>query len=272
MTQPFQPVPLPGNYDPSMIPERQATAPAPVAPAPAAPVAAPAAQPPQTLSGPGIPPELQGRPVEQVMRIYDTLKNEWLQNRVTPQAAPPAPVASAAAAPDASPSSFWSNPETVIGQEVERRVQAAVAQALGPTIIQGNMTAAKAARDATAARFPAFAAVETQVMQKLGSVDPQLLTNPKAWEQAFYLAYGEAQSGEGPPPVPQAPAPPAAAPTNTFAPTFSQPASSFFAEPGRSSISSSTNAALSPAELNVAQKFGMTAEQYVSWKGGRANG
>jgi len=279
MSSPVQPVPGLGfSYDLSDVPP--VSAPAPSAPTPVAappasmavpPAPAPAPAPPSiaggVLGGSSIPIELQGKTVDEAMAIYRAMRQDHLarfQSPPAPQRDIPAaqPRPTTAAAPD--PSSFWLDPESRIASIVDARLNAALA----PVTQQSMHTAAQSARNAVAARFgESYAGLEGKVLEKLQNLDPGLLADPNAWANAYYLAYGEQaavqQAMNQPPPT----APVVNGASNP-ATAFRPAAASMFTEPARGGTAAMVGS-LSPAEMVVAQKMGMSTDSYLTWKGGK---
>lgn len=271
MSSPVQPAFVPGlgvSYSPDHIPAPDSAAPpasvapvTPQAPAPSAPVAPSA----PALVGDNIPPELQGRTLDEAMAIYKTLRSEHLARFPSPMPAP-APVREVPAAQPKphDPTAFWTNPEERIAAIVDQRVQAALAP------IQANsvQSAARTARDQVAERFgDGYLAIEGKVLEKLQNLDPNLLADPNAWANAYFLAAGEAAvTGRPVAPMP-APTPTPVVNTTPRADATFRP-TTFFTEPGRSATAVVGSEQVSDAERAVAQKMGMPIDKYVAWRGG----
>lgn len=272
---------------------------------PQAPQQAPVAQPqggptvqmdPRSiLDGPGVPPELRGKTFGQAMRIYGALANNWLQQqqgRPPEQSArdlagqpqggqqpPPQQQLPAGGQPSAA-ANFFRDPAGVIAPIVEQTVQRIV----GPVLQQTRGNAIEQARDRARAMVPDWQGLEADIMETVATATPDMLTNPEYWIGAADLARGKSMRVRNPNPLPtpQGPAQqqaqqpmapfygPQAVPTNGYG--FQQPAyppNSFTEAPSAPSIYSNTPmGVLSPAEQTVAQKMGMSFEQYAAWKGG----
>lgn len=140
------------------------------------------------LSGPGVPPELQGRTLAEGLQSYGMMRQVVLQGQQrpapqvqqqAPQGATPAQQVGAAA----QPKSFWADPEGAIERIVDQR--------LAPVTQQSQLQAVQGARDTVAAQFPQFSQYEGLVLQKMQGLSPDVLANPKAWEIAFQQVVGE---------------------------------------------------------------------------------
>jgi len=299
----IQPEHTPGTgYSSANIPPAPAPA-APAAPpagAPAAPAApSPSAQtvplgPNTILDGPGIPPELRGKSFSEVMGIYGSMRQVVLRvaEGGSPVAGPPAadrgaPAPAAAPAAPAAPGTpgaptkedFWRDPIGSIAAalipKIDERIQAAVepfrAGAAQDTIAQ--------VRQQIITEFPDFAAYEPAIREMLKGANPEQLANQELWRTAYWVSKGRATAppaggnGTQPPAAPAAPAPPATRfpPQPVVGASQPQPnMSGFFTEAPQAPNSMAGAAALTPAQLAVAQAMNMSPDAYVAWKGGVA--
>jgi len=274
-TQPAAPAPtvlpvMPSVSAPPHSLQPEAAAPAPAAAPPVAPppvTAAPAGAP--VLNDPSLPPELQGKTVSQVLEYYNKLRDYYLQTSQVPAApaaaqppaaVPAAPVAAPAPAPAPaqmpSASDFWADPVAALDKVVQARLAPVTQTALQQQVV--------AARNAVL-QAPGYAELESQVLKKLEGIPAEQLSNPTLWQQAYYLAYGEA-AVQGWKPSGAAPTAPAAAPAaqptinanpRPFAPTH------FFTEPARPNAG--PTAALTPEQQAMATKLGISHEDYMKW-------
>lgn len=270
--------------------------------APAAP--APAGQPSgvdanQVIqAGPGVPPELVGRTVGQAFQIYSALATEWI--RRTPQgggtqAPPPAPGQPAPAQPNqpgaqppagqpAQGGDFWRDPQGNIARIVREQVQ----QQLAPVTQATQEQEVIRARDIAVAGIPDVHQLWPTIVATLQGVDPAGLTDPRIWERAADMARGQLMKTGQYRPV-AAPAPNGAPPAPNNQP-YTQaggrpnipggmpgaavlPQVAFFTEsPSTPGAGGPYNPGLTAEEANVAQKFGMSPQDYAAWKGGVSRG
>lgn len=270
---------------------------APGAPAAPAPAGQPSGVDPNQViqAGPGVPAELVGRTVGQAFQIYSALATEWI--RRTPQgggtqAPPPAPGAPAPAqpnqpapgAPRPAAGDFWRDPEA----NIQRIVEATVARAVAPANAAAQEQEVVRARDIAIAGIPDVQQLWPTMVAALQGVDPSGLTDPRVWERAADMARGQLmKQGQYRPVAPAAPngAPPA--PNNQpFTAAGGRPSipgnqpgaailpqTAFFTEsPSTPGAGGPYNPGLSADEANVAQKFGMSPQEYAAWKGGVSRG
>lgn len=245
-----------------------ASAPAPVvAPPPA--VAQPAGAP--VLNDPNLPPELQGKTMGEMLDYYNKLRTYYMNTsgvaapaQSTPVAAP-APAAAPAPVAEPSAADFWADPVGAI----KKVVSATMAPVTQTAVQQQVITAREQVRN-----NPGYAELEGKVLEKLQGIPAEQLTNPALWQQAYFLAYGEASvngwrpqaqasaAPAQPVPTPTAPAPTMSTAPRPFAPT------QFFTEPARPNAGPS--AALSPEQRAMALKLNMSEDEYRTWMPGGA--
>lgn len=264
---------------------------APAAPAPAGPASG--VDPNQVIqAGPGVPAELIGRTVGQAFQIYSALATEWI--RRTPQgggtqAPPAAPGQPAPATPQApgapvapQAADFWRDPVGNITRIVSEQVNRAVA----PANAAAQETEVIRARDIAAAGIPDIQQLWPGIVQTLSAADPGALTDPKIWERAADMVRGSmmrAGTYRNSGPAPAAPAAPNNGPFTAAGGRPSIPGGmpgavvlpqvAFFTEgPSTPGAGGPYNPGLSAEEAMVAQKFGMSPQDYAAWKGGVSRG
>lgn len=257
----------------------------------------------EILDGPGVPAELRGRKVSEVMRIYGALTQNFLstQNRAqNPQAPPSQPQVQAPApqAPAPQVQSFRPQmpaqpqfqpqaPQQMSNLTIED-VRQVVHEAVAPFTPNVIETA-----KARAVQFiPDFKELEADIILALRGSSQQALADPEYWISAADLARGKRMRAQVPqtPQIPQTPhalqfgafpqptspqfAPPLLPGQNPHVPPMAQPQrpqpAQFFSEaPTAPGINQGTYAAvpqLTAAEKNVADKAGMSYEVYAAWK------
>lgn len=234
--------------------------PAPVAPV--APVTAPASAVIQ--AGPGVPPELVGKTLDDAFKIYGGLRQSYLQTVTGPRtgqpASAPAPAAPAAPQAPATDADFWKNPKAAIAGLIQDALQ----QSQVPQMIQQA--------EAQVASLPHYAQFQTEIHQTLRGLPPQVVADPSTWTQAYDMVLGNAvRSGRlssaqaaAPATVQQAPA---VQPQRALG---AQPLPAFSEAPTGSSVAGGVQ--LSVAEVQAAGRMGMSVEQYAAWKGGVSSG
>lgn len=237
------------------------------------------------LDGPSVPAELRGRTFGQVKGIYTALANDWLtrqRNGQQPQGGPAQQPGGMVRnqEPQGQPPqqtsqgngrSFWTNPEESIGRLVEERVgtilQPVLQQSQGNAVAQARQVAMQQIRD--------FGELEGHIMQKIGHMNPQALSNPEVWLNAARLVRGELMErgqyqprnqnqggGQFPQQNGQMPQ------YNSGNSVPAQPHQFFTEGPTPPQLGELGGGSLSPQEQFVAQQMGMKPEEYMMWKGG----
>lgn len=162
----------------------------------------------QTLSGPGVPPELQGRSMRELLAIHDGLRRIHLQQIAgggPPSSAPSqAPQQASPAAPTGGQQGQqqsgwdWRNPEQSVARVTEQVLNRAIDEKLGPMLAplqhQAAYTSINTARQNAVQQFgpQLFAQLEPLIMQSLQGIDPRALSNPQTWIVAADRALGQA--------------------------------------------------------------------------------
>ena len=149
------------------------------------------------LTGPGVPPEIQGRTLGEAIAIYNGMRNVVLQTVPGPQQpaqpmqAPPAASPVAGQPQPAQTGWDWRNPEAGIARVMDERIQQTIMPALQPLLQQNSFQAVQAARNAAAAEIgPVFAHLEPMILQRLQGANPQTLQNPQMWRTAAESVIG----------------------------------------------------------------------------------
>lgn len=271
-TQPGQPVAnqpygqAPASYN---QPPQQPNAPARVELAPQ-----------HILDGPGVPPELRGRSVDQVMRIYGTLADAYLRRMPNqppaaagnpptpaPHSPPQVPPQPRNTAGQFQPNQGWGEPQAPQQPDIRQIVR----EELQPFAANASSSAMQIARQ----QIPDFNELEAEVLQNLEGMPPQVLANPQAWVRAADLVRGQRMRQRFSPanqpggntggnaPQNYAPAGGLSVPANSYG----QPVHTFFSEAPTPPVFGQEYG-LSASEQAAAAAFGMSADDYRAWKGG----
>ncbi len=268
----YQPVPgqappvpqLPG----AQVPQQQVQQPQPQQPRPQQ----PATNDPIIQSGPGVPPELVGRPQSEALRYYSILRQQFTQSQSQQQPAPAQPQQPAQPQNQPTPANrqtdqtFWQDPRAAIREEIRPLLQDAVQQ----TQIPGQM---RVARDTAASMIPGYEQLEPAILQTLAGMDARLLTQPATWINAAKMAMGEQlfqqrmQQGQQQQPAqqqyPQGPAMNGLNSQQQWVPSTGQ----FFTEAPNGGTPPSNNVGLSPEQNSMASKFNLPPQVYAAWMG-----
>lgn len=276
---PFSPVPPP---IPPVQPQGQPQG----LPLAAAPAPQPQAQPvnplAQRLAGEGIPPELQGRSLGEVLSIYGNMRNIVLQGAAQgqPHGQPQRPAPQAPAPQGTSqgqqPQGWdWRNPAESIGRVVDEKL-AGLQQTLQPVLQQTAQAGIKQARDQVAAEIGhSYLSIEPMILERLQGADSAALQNPQMWRLAAQSVVGELALRGQMPVVGQQPAAqphnPWVRPAQSVPHAGAQPMpnlSGFFTEQPTHGAPSNGTPQLTQAQLFAAQQMGMSVADYLAWSGG----
>lgn len=240
------------------------------------------------LWGPGLPPQLQGATYAQVqqalglqgrtqqMQAPQGFQPQQVMQQPQPQQQQQTPTQQGQVGAQAQPKTFWADPEGAIERIVEQR--------LAPMTQQTQIQAVQSARDTVAAQYPEFSQYETDVIQRMQGLDPQLLGNPQAWRIAFEQAVGERylqqqrgggfrQLGNGQSqqangqPGPQGWQPYQAPNAPRLGDFFTESPSAGFS--GMDGSFGQQQPQLTPAQQEVARRFGLSGQQYLQGMGAR---
>lgn len=245
------------------------------------------------LSGPGVPPELQGRTMAEVISIHNGLRNVHLQ-ALAGGGQQPAPIQQQTPAPVAAPVAGdgwdWKNPggstEKVVEKVVTRLFNEQLAPMLAPMREQSAISGIQGARAQAAAQIgpQRFAQLEASINQSLHGIDPRALMNPQTWIVAAERAAGEmvlrgqqfpGQQGQG-----QQPGgwgsngQPGMYPAQVVQPG-QQPMpnlNTFWSETPNQGGPGVPQLAMTPLQMQVADAMGMPHAQYMAWAGGSTGG
>lgn len=257
-----------------------------------APPQQPQLDPNARLSGPSVPPELQGKTVSEALGIYSGMRQvtlQSIQNRPQPQMQPqqqPNPFPQQQGLPGLPGQQpqqggwDWRNPQAEIARVVQEQL-APVQQMLQPIVMRSQLDSVKAARDSIAQQIgPQFASIEPQVIERLRGADPQQLSNPEMWRVATQSVVGEmALRGQLPQgPVQQQQQPqfnqwlqPAQRPQPGQQPLPNL--NGFFTEQPQSGMPmGSQPGQLTQNQLWAAQAMGMNPQDYSAWSAGVPSG
>jgi hypothetical protein len=236
------------------------------------------------LSGAGIPPELQGRTVQELVAIHNGLRQVHIQSLAggqQPQAQlqQQAPQQQPATQQPGAPAWDWRNPGASTEAVVERALDRAITTRLGPMLAplqqQSAISTITAARAQAVNQVGAqqFAQLEPLINQSLQGIDPQALMNPATWVVAAERAMGQLilqgrmqqqqapvqQSGPGVYPVQQVP------PGHNPMPNLN----TFFSEtPNQGGPGVPQTGQLTAAQSAAARAMDMTEATYAAWLGG----
>lgn len=240
------------------------------------------------LDGPGIPPELRGRKMSDVIRVYNALADDFVTRKRQNNGQPPQQQSPTQQPPQQQrppQQSLWQSddPDARIAEIVRSVVSEAVQPFQQQTLAQNTQTAMERARQV----IPDFVELEADILETVKGSSQEALANIDYWINAADLARGRrfrAQSQQQPPvsqpqfsgqhplssvPAPtQYPQPQQPQPQPSFPqPQPQRPAThSFFTEaPTAPSPYASTHAAaLTPAQQEVARMAGVSHEQYAA--------
>lgn len=216
-------------------------------------------------AGPGIPAEWVGKTAQQVAQIYGNIKQELVRHIQQPQAQQPAQTQQPAQA-DAQKQAnlqFWSDPVGTLNKLIQDQIQVASAPQVAIGIAQ------KLERT-----LPGFKELRPQIEAQMAVLPPQAQRDENAWVLAHKLAVADAvMSGQQlPSQQPQAPQVPTftqPAPMSVPGPQHmqtNQPWQAAFTESPSNGFQTPSPIQLSQEELNVAERMGLTPEQ---WAAGR---
>lgn len=235
-------------------------------------------------AGPGVPPELVGRPLGQAFQIYQALAEDFVRRNSPPtqpqqQPAPQRPAAPQQ--PGAQPPQgqqppgvdrdFWANPREAFKQMIREEV----APMLAPVTQDAQEREIIRARDIALAAIPDHRELWPDIVVALQNATPEALADSRVWETAADVARGRraraGRNGQQPPAQPNAgytaaggrPAVPAGAPQQPVLPQFA-----FFSEAPTVPNNGGVQGQLTESELAAASKMNMTPQEYMSWKGG----
>lgn len=292
--QPAQPAAAAAHPTLGWLPTQPTAAPAPVV----APTAAQAVRAQfnggEILDGPGIPQELRGRRVADVMGIYGKLIDHYSKTRAVAPAVPGQPAAVAAipgqpAAPAqyAAPGQPLPPPAAPTQQNsfmtsMQQMVKQAVGEAVGPMQAATHQTQARAVEADASTRIPDFHLIREDLMGIISTAAPEHQANPAFWDESANLARGRfygRQMAANPAAAPSA-APPAA--MSTYAQPYGyqpqmngipsvpaaqpQPHQYFTESPTPPAVYGQPYmGGLTPAQQEAAKGFGMEDAEYQAW-------
>lgn len=248
----------------------------------------------QRLSGPGIPPELQGRTVQELVAIHNGLRQVHIQNLSHQQPVQQNQVPVQQGIQQVLPGQHqqagqwdWRNPAASTRAVVSEVIDQAITEKLGPMLAplqqQSAMTSIQAARSQAVAQIgpQLFAQLEPLINQSLQGSNPTALMNPQMWVVAAERALGQMQ-------LQQARGGPQAQPQNGVQYTQQGPGvypvqqvaagqqplpnlNGFYTEqPNQGGPGVAMTGQLSQAQLGAASAMGMTPAVYAAWLGGVA--
>lgn len=255
----------------------------------------------EVLDGPGIPAELRGRRISDVMNIYSRLIDHYAKSRGQgqdqPQGGQPNPQSQGQPQqpgqrqlpppqPQTQQSSFMTNLQSVIRDTVSEVVNPIQQR----TIQQGAREAEELARRT----IPDYQEIEPELRNIIATADPEHLTNPEFWQASADLARGryyrnrmQGQQAQGQPqyqgqpqgqPQPQPnPYTQSGQPTQMSAYQGYQPnggpqsvpappTHSFFTESPTPPNMGQSPASLTPYEIEAMKGFGIPEQEWAAWK------
>jgi len=224
------------------------------------------------------PKELWGRTIGEALRWYNVLRDRQAQQGQpqqpqAPQAPqqPQAPQSPAGYTPPQQPQA----PQQPQGFDIEERVNTALQRALQPTY----QVTAQQTMNQVASEFGDWHQYHGQILEAIGGVPLEAMTNPETWRSAYFLVKGRAlSSGQAPahfqqPPMPQqhydngngynggairTPPPPPPGTEGFFVEGPSAPPTN----------SGQPNPMNDPRVQLGARKFNLPVEEYVRWMNG----
>lgn len=243
----------------------------------------------QRLAGPGIPVELQGRSLGELIQIHNGLRQIHLQSLSQPQNQPtyqqqtPAPaqpqVQPSTGPQSGTPAWDWRNPEPHIQRATEavvsRLFEERLMPALAPMMQNNAVQTITNARNSAAQHIgpQRFAQLEPLIHQSLQGIDPRALMNPQTWvvaaeRAAGVLALNPQMNGQ----VRQAPqnGGPGVYPVQQVAPGANPlpNLNTFFSEQPTQGGPGVQQTQLSDAQRYYADQMGIPYAVYAAWSGG----
>lgn len=225
----------------------------------------------EVLDGAGVPMELRGRTVQQVMQIYNALAEKEIarqrqqggqQPAQQPQQGQPQQPQVGQQAPQHS---YWQNPAAATAAQVGQVVQ----QQIQPLQEYVQRNAIRDAQQQAAQQIPDFVQLQEHIAPIIAGADPRMMADPQFWEGAADLARGRAyrqmqqqRNGQQMQPAAQQRATPAY--------QLPQPTYSFYTEGPTPPMQQYQNMPgdMSQEQMRAAQGFGMTPDMYRAWQGG----
>jgi hypothetical protein len=231
------------------------------------------------LSGPNIPPELQGKTIGEALQTYAGMRQVVLQMvpgpqqpalpalpTPVPQPRPAAPVAQPAGPPaGAVPEWDWRYPQAAISAAVGRELDTRLA----PLLQRESQNNVQAARAQMVQEFGgAWNQLAPMVEQRLAGADAEALQNPMIWRVATEAVVGQLalRSAQQQGAVAQV--------AQTAVPQMrvqGQPMpnlNGFFTEAPNTGAAPVAPAQLSAQQEWVRGQMGMTVDEYFAWSGG----
>lgn len=241
-----------------------------------------APQQPQVLQGPGVPTELQGRSVQDLIGIYNGLRQTHLQLMSQSQqqqqasALQPQRQEQQQAPVEGQRAFDWRNPAQSMAQVVDERVGAMIDQKivpmLAPMAAQNAMAGIQNARQqaANAIGVQRFTAMEPQIMQALQGADPIHLQNPRTWALAAQAVAGQIALSGVQSPIIQNQNGPGAYPSQQVQPGQNPMPNlnSFFSEQPNQGGPMGGGFQLSAAQTAAAHAMGIPLGDYAAWAAG----
>ena len=158
----------------------------------------------EILDGASVPPELRGRKVSDVMRIYSTLADDFItrnrqqgQGQNSQQQQQPQQQqqnsqrqgqqnSQSQGQQQAQNPDFWQNPDESLTNIVRQVVEEAVSPFQQQSMAQASRQALQQARQT----IPDFQDLEPDIMEAVKGSSPEALANPEYWQHAADLARG----------------------------------------------------------------------------------
>lgn len=161
------------------------------------------------LSGPQFPRELQGRTMQEAMQYYNLMREDFIRRQQAAQQAQPQ-----GGQPQPQPQPQQQAPGTAqprvpqqqdtMQQFVQDAVRQVMPEMLAPIIVPQQQRTMQETYARTAQQFPDWGQFDADIRTSLQGADAATLSNPAAWEAAYFHAKGKAMS-RAPQGQPQAP-------------------------------------------------------------------
>lgn len=233
------------------------------------------------LTGPGIPPSLQGRTLGEAISIHNGLQQAHIQlmsqqQPSTGMSNPPVQTQPQVQHQAGTQQGWdWRDPAASVQRTVQPLLEERfnrLEAALAPAVQQSSMAAIQSAMNQAAQEIgPQFTQFGPAILQRLQGADPRALTNPQVWKLTAESVIGAAalQAGrQQPQNLGGGSQPPGMYPAQAVQPG-QQPLpnlNSFFVEqPYQGGQGAQGAPQLTPQQMFVAQQMGIAPADYAAW-------
>jgi hypothetical protein len=153
------------------------------------------------LSGPNIPRELQGRTMQEGLQYYNIMREDFIrreqakvqgQQQQQPQQPQPQQGSAQPRTGYQPPQGQGQNGQDPMRQFVQDAVREVMPEMLAPVIIPQQQRTMQETYVRTAQQFPDWQQFDAEIRSSLQGADANVLSNPAAWEAAYFHAKGKA--------------------------------------------------------------------------------